>query len=195
MFVTIDGPNGVGKTSVVSELTERLRRRGSSVTSVREPSGSDVGRFARQNESHLVGRPLAALVIADRYLQIETEIKPVLESGATVVSDRYVASTLVLQRLDGLSPELLWEMSRDVLIPDLTVVLTATVTTLSQRLSRRSRLSRFEQMPGIAEREVAYYKAAVHTMRDAGFRVVVLDTEGCEVSRVVDRVIEEMDRT
>lgn len=192
MFVTVDGPNGVGKSTIVAQLAEALQQRGHAVTQVREPSQSDVGVLARQHEEHLVGMPLAALVIADRYWQIETEIKPVLAQGGTVISDRYVAATLVLQRLDGLSLDLLWEMSRCVIVPDLSVLLAADAATLASRLSTRDQLSRFEKMARSAEQELAHYADAARLLRDAGYRLLSLDTDTLDVGTIIDRIVEEI---
>jgi dTMP kinase len=195
VFITIDGPNGVGKTSVSIELATRLRQRGLPVTLVRQPSDSELGSYTRAHHQNLTGWPLAALVVADRHIQIENEIKPALTAGATVISDRYVASTLVLQRLDGLDPAVIWEVSGHVLVPDLNILLTADVPTLYARLTSRGRVSRFDQMDQIAEREVIYYVEAAEVLRRAGYRVAILDTDRVPVSGVVDRVLDEVDRT
>ncbi|MFF3404382.1 dTMP kinase [Streptomyces sp. NPDC002659] len=56
---------------------------------------------------------------------MEHEIKPSLKAGDTVICDRYVASTLVLQRLDGVSLKFLLDLNADILMPDLAVILTA----------------------------------------------------------------------
>jgi dTMP kinase len=191
VFVTFDGPNGVGKTSASRRLGGVLRETGISVDVLREPSDSEVGTFAREHDD-LVGMPLAALVVADRYVQIERDIKPALSAERTVVCDRYVASTLVLQRIDGLDPAVLWEMNAQALIPDLSVVLFASAPTLYRRLAQRGRVSRFDRMEGIAELELAYYRDATLFLREAGYRILVLDTDDISVAEVVDRVFREM---
>jgi dTMP kinase len=117
--------------------------------------------MARERKHELTGWPLALLVIADRYLQKRDEIEPALAAGRTVIVDRYVASTLVLQRLDGLNPKVLWEINAQARRPDLTVVLQADPDTLRDRLRHRSRHSRFEPMPDSAAREMRFYAEAI----------------------------------
>ncbi|MGH7193412.1 MAG: dTMP kinase [Candidatus Saccharimonadales bacterium] len=194
MFVTVDGPNGVGKTSVCRTLGARLQKRNIPVTLIREPSESSVGRFARQHQDELVGMPLAALVVADRYLQVETEIKPGLNAGVTVVCDRYVASTLVLQRIDGIDVDVLWQMNAQVLVPDLYVILSASAPTVYSRLEQRGRISRFERLSGIAELEITYFHDARRVLADAGYRVLVIDTDQLSIDRVVEQIEQEMSR-
>jgi thymidylate kinase-like protein len=53
-----------------------------------------------------LGHALACLYAADRYHHVETEIRPRIEAGAIVITDRYIPSGLVIQRFDGVDPEL-----------------------------------------------------------------------------------------
>ncbi|WP_419908265.1 dTMP kinase [Candidatus Poriferisodalis sp.] len=178
IFVAIDGPNGVGKTTIVSELAGELRSRGADVLTLRQPSDSELGRFARSFESRLSGLSLAILVVADRLVQVATDIEPALAEGRIVLCDRHIASTLVLQRLDGLDLPSLWQMNADVLMPDLQVILLASPEVLRSRLDARSRSSRFEQSEGIEEREVHYYEEAIDWLKSKGLSVITADTGG-----------------
>lgn len=178
LFVVIDGPNGAGKTTLCQELLAAYEANNQSrPLLLRQPSDTDLGRLARHAEEAMHGWPLATLVIADRYLQTESEIRPTLLAGQDVICDRYVASTLVLQRLDGLDPELLWLMSSQVLIPDLTVIASANPDTLRQRLAGRATLSRFERTLENADREVSYFEDAATFIEGQGFRVLRLGTD------------------
>jgi dTMP kinase len=178
VFITVDGPNGVGKTTLIHALANLLRASGNDVVVLRQPSDSDLGNFARNNEQRLTGMALAALVVADRYLQIDTAIKPNLAEGRIVLCDRYVASTLALQRLDGLPLDVLWDMNSQALVPDLSVLLIADPAIIEQRLDERGRKSRFERMDGIAAREVAYFKEAFELLRRVGYKTLeVVTTE------------------
>lgn len=172
----MDGPNGVGKTTLIHALANLLRACGNDVTVLKQPSDSDLGNFARNSEQRLTGMALAALVVADRYLQIETAIKPRLDEGCIVLCNRYVASTLALQRLDGLPLDVLWDMNSQALVPDLSVLLTADPAIIEQRLDERGRQSRFERMDGIAAREVAYFKEAFQLLRRVGYTTLEVAT-------------------
>ena len=88
---------------------------------------------------------LACLCAADRHHQLEVEIKPALRQGKVVVCDRYVASSLVLQGLDGLSSDTVWQLNHGVYCPDLTVILNADPQVLDSRLRGRGGHSRVLQ--------------------------------------------------
>lgn len=195
MFITLDGPNGVGKTTAAHALAERLRSAGVEVTLLRQPSDSELGNFARSSEQQLTGMALAAVVVADRYLQLETAIKPALAAGHTVLCDRYVASTLVLQRLDGLDLDVLWSMNALALVPDLSVLLTADAFTIERRLNERGRTSRFERMDGIAALEVAYFKEAFDLLRQVGYETLELSTGALSAEAIADAIGAAVDGT
>jgi dTMP kinase len=188
MFITIDGPNAVGKSTTAARLAETLAEDGTPVHRTRQPSHGAVGKFAREHEQDLRGWPLAALVVADRYLQLHKEIGPALAAGSTVVCDRYIASTLVLQRIDQLDRTVLREMNAAALKPDLAVVLLAEPRLLHDRLARRGRLSRFEQMPNIAELEHRLYNEAVEDLQELGHPTLVIECTGLSVDQVATRI-------
>lgn len=178
MFITLDGPNGVGKSTVASLLSDLLRANGNDVKLLRQPSDSDLGNFARRSEGKLHGLGLAAVVVADRYLQIDAEIKPALAAGRVVLCDRYVASTLALQRLDDVSIDVLWDLNSEVLVPDLSVLLTADAATIDQRLTERGRVTRFELVHDLAVRELMYFEEAFQMLKSKGYRTAEISTTG-----------------
>jgi dTMP kinase len=184
MFVTLDGPNGVGKSAVARRLAERLTGSGASVLQTREPSESSAGRLALDAEARLHGWPLAVLVVADRYLHVWSEIAPALASGTAVVCDRYVASTLVLQRLDGMDRQILRDMNAEAMKPDLAVVLLADPQLLGQRLAARSRLSRFERMQDVSRLEDRLYIEAADDLTLLGHSTMTLDCSSLSIDEV-----------
>ncbi|HEY3368884.1 MAG TPA: dTMP kinase [Symbiobacteriaceae bacterium] len=191
-FIVIDGPNGVGKTTVASEVARRLRDRGLDVLLTSEPTNSPLGESVRDWERSYRGRTYACLIAADRYYHLENEVLPATEQGQVVISARYVISSLVLQRLDGVSMDFVWALNSEALRPDLTVVLTAPPETLANRLSARGSLSWFEQqVTRVAELE-AYPQAAVF-LEKQGQRVLVLDNGNTPLDAVVDRIIMAID--
>lgn len=176
MFVAIDGPNGAGKTTTILALVRLLEERGRKVSSVRQPSDTDLGRFIRKAEGRYDGLTLAALVVADRVHLVDTVIRPALDAGQLVITDRHIASTLALQQLDGLDIDLLWRLNAGVLKPDLSVFLDAPPSVLEQRLDRRGRTSRFEHVHDISARERQHFAQAAGLMREAGIRILEVST-------------------
>jgi dTMP kinase len=121
-FAAVDGPSGIGKTTITSLLVSRLTARGYPVAATKEPTATALGNLARFGTDDYHGLTLACLVVADRYHHLEHEIRLALQAGQFVLCDRYVASSLVLLRLDGVPPEFLWQLNQHADRPDLTVL-------------------------------------------------------------------------
>lgn len=166
-FITIDGPNGVGKSTIITHLKARLGAKGIQPVLTAEPTRTALGLFIREQQEHYRGRALACLVAADRYAHIEHEIKPALDKGQLVISDRYVLSSLVYQILDGVSTEFVLALNKDIIIPHLSILLTASVGTLADRLNARPDLTRFEREHQMSEGVL--YEKALATMAGMGF--------------------------
>ncbi|SEO55408.1 dTMP kinase [Actinacidiphila rubida] len=175
-FVTIDGPGGVGKSSTTAALVALLQERGEHVHATTEPSRSRLGQFIRENADDFNGPTLACLVVADRHQHVAQEIVPRLEAGVTVVCDRYVASTLVLQRLDGVPKQYLLDLNAGIRMPDLAVVLTADPRTIAGRVAERGATHRFNRDPSAPDRETALYAEAVEMLWSMNVPVLTIDT-------------------
>ncbi|MGW4033326.1 dTMP kinase [Streptomyces sp. NPDC004838] len=193
-FITIDGPGGVGKSTVTAAVAGLLQDDCPPVCRTREPSDTALGRLARNGTDDYLGMSMACLIAADRYAHLEHEIRPALARGAMVVCDRYVASSLVLQVLDGVGRDVVWELNRHADMPDLAVILNARADVIEKRLAGRGAHSRYERQPGSTERECAAFREAARFLMAAGVRVLQLDasTEGPEeVARAVVAAVKE----
>lgn len=175
LFVSIDGPGGAGKTTIVRHLAQTLVAEGEHVHVTAEPSSGPIGRLASELTETVTGHALACLYAADRYHHVETEIKPRLKTGHTVISDRYVASGLVIQRFDGVDPMFLWQLNEEAEQPDLAVILEADPDVIAERLNERGRHNRFQRTPGSSHTEVEFYRQAKETLHSAGFEVLQVD--------------------
>jgi len=101
MFISLEGPDGVGKTTQVALLAERLRAAGVAVVECREPGGTDLGERVRAlllgGDVAISDRSEALLFAAARAQLVDEVIRPALAEGAWVVCDRFIDSSLVYQ--------------------------------------------------------------------------------------------------
>jgi len=175
MFVSVDGPSGAGKSTIVRHLAQLLVAAGEAVHVTAEPSNGPIGQLCRELTETVTGHALACLYAADRYHHIETEIRPLTESGKTVISDRYVPSGLIMQRFDGIDPAFLWQLNAEADRPDLAVILEADPEVIAQRLAERGPHNRFQLTPGSSHAEVHFYQQATERLIQAGFDVFRVD--------------------
>ncbi|MEE1740190.1 dTMP kinase [Streptomyces sp. BE147] len=190
MFITLDGPSGVGKSTTVRALHDELILRSLTVRRTSEPSGGDIGRFIRNHFHHIRGHALACLVAADRYEHVAHEIQPWLAEGDTVVCDRYIASTLVMQRLDGVPLKFLLALTADAPRPDLAVILTADADLIAQRIADRGPANRFHRDPTAPAREVGLYSETAQALVAAGVRVLTVDTGAFTPGEIAERIAD-----
>lgn len=177
IFITIEGPNGVGKTTFIDSLKNALAPR--TVYTTKEPSPTDFGRYVKNNEGALHGKSYAYLIAAERCNHIENYVIPALKKYDIVLCDRYVESSLVLQYYDGVSLDFIWKLNEDFLVPNLSIILIAQSDNLSSRLSQRESLSEFEKVISRSE-EVKLYLNAYHYIKQKGFNPIILNNDTLE---------------
>lgn len=190
-LVTIDGPVGVGKT-VVADLTgTRLAEDGFSVAVTRQPSDSAMGKLARASTYDLHGLPLSFLMAADRYHHQDHVITPALKAGQVVVCDRYVATALVLDQLDGAEPEFIWNIYRYMRWPDLAMILTGDPAVCRRRAADRGIYSRFHDGGAVAATtEAALYARTCDLLTRYGYPIEVLDIDDHTAEQVAGGVLQ-----
>jgi dTMP kinase len=147
VFITIEGIEGSGKSTQACLLAEYLRGAHLPVTETREPGGTEIGEMVRGILLSPSARALSAetellLILACRADHVERVVKPALEHGDIVCSDRYADATIVYQ---GFGREMdlgllrkLNEVATGGLAPDLTLLLDLDVETGLQRVAQRS---------------------------------------------------------
>jgi dTMP kinase len=144
-FVSIDGPNGVGKSTLIEAIKIKMESLGYIVYTTKEPTNTELGRFIRRFAEEHSGISLACLVAADRYEHIVNEIVPELKKGRLVITDRYVLSSLILQEIYGVSDIFILNSNAEIIKPDLQLAVFADEDVLQKRLSERNILTRFEK--------------------------------------------------
>ena len=132
MFITLEGPEGSGKTSHIPHLVEYLREKGHTVFPTREPGGTSIGEQIREvlhnlKNAEMHPRTETLLYQAARAQIVEQIIRPRLTAGEIVLSDRYADSTIAYQgyghQQDLEQVRALVQYATGGLIPDLTILL------------------------------------------------------------------------
>jgi len=132
VFITLEGPDGSGKTTQARLLAEWLREQGHEVVLTREPGGTDIGDQIRAvlhdpRNTTMDARTEILLYSASRAQHVAQRIRPALAAGKIVISDRYADSTLAYQGYGrGLDLEALRTITGFAtggLTPDLTLCL------------------------------------------------------------------------
>lgn len=198
-FVTLEGVDGSGKSTVLSHLGQALAAQGYPVVLTREPGGTNIGRAIRAvllDVESTGMSPLceAMLYAADRAQHVAEVIRPALEAGNLVLCDRFTDSTLAYQSfgrgLERAWVEQLCEVAADGLVPDKTLLLDLPVEEGFRRLAHR----RATQDEGRREARLDEETIAFHRRVYAGYRVLAEASPNRFVIVDASRPVEEVVR-
>ncbi|MEV5339501.1 dTMP kinase [Streptomyces sp. NPDC052676] len=162
-FIALEGGDGAGKSTQAEALAEWIRAKGHEVVVTREPGATPVGKRLRSilldvSSAGLSHRAEALLYAADRAEHVDTVVRPALERGAVVISDRYIDSSVAYQGAGrDLSPTEVARINRwatNGLVPHLTVLLDVAPETARER---------FTEAPDRLESEPAEFHARVRS--------------------------------
>lgn len=190
LFVAFDGPNGVGKSTLIEYTRAALEEQGIKVWVTKEPTDTLLGNFTRQIAETLESESLTCLVTADRYQHLSNEIIPKLKDKNVVLTDRYILSSLILQRMDNVDVNFILEINRNVIQPDIQIVVTATQDIIQARLNERKQLTRFERGKRTSE-EIHFLKEGVEILSDIGVETTIIENSGdlsVNISTIVKRI-------
>jgi dTMP kinase len=204
-FVSLEGPDGAGKSRAAARLAEHLRARGRAVTLTREPGGTRLGEQIREillDRGSVERSPQADALLfnAARSQLVHEVIRPAINRGDVVICDRFAASTLAYQGygagVEVASLRLMESLAVDGTRPDLVLLLDAPVEVgLARRGSGDpSQLTRFEDSArhdrAFHERVRGGYLALAET--DPGrWRVIDADREPDAIDTELFRVVDE----
>lgn len=175
ILVSIDGPGGSGKSTVAGITAELLTENGLAVCETTEPTRTPLGKLIRAGTDEYTGMALACLVAGDRHHHLAAEIRPALAAGQVVLCDRYVPSSLVLQRMDGISWDVIRQLNDGTDQPALAVILNGAPEVIAARLGARGGHSRFERQPGSSHTESRLYHDTAQRLTKEGWPVCVVD--------------------
>lgn len=154
LFITLEGPEGAGKSTNRDYLADRLREHGIDVLLTREPGGTPLAERIRELLLTPCDEAMAAdtellLVFAARAQHLHAVIRPALEQGRVVICDRFTDATYAYQGGGrGLSEARIAQLESFVqgeLRPDLTLIFDLPIEVGLSRAAARGRLDRFEQ--------------------------------------------------
>ena len=189
LFVTFEGSEGCGKSTQISLLAAWLRERGHAAVLTREPGGTPAGDAIRHLLQHapeghgLVPEAELFLFAASRAQLVREVIRPALEAGRVVISDRFHDSTAVYQgiarRLDPTMTRTVNSFAIGDTLPDVTFLLDMDAREAFQRLHKRDReRDRMESEP------LDFYEAVregyLRAARAESGRFVLLDANRTE---------------
>lgn len=207
-FITFEGIDGSGKSTQMRMLASELRLRGHEVVSTREPGGTPLGTRIRSLVLDVEEQvdPLAELLLyaADRAQHVRTLVRPALDSGHVVLSDRYADATVAFQGAGrGFPDELIADvvaLATGGLKPDMTLIFDLTVDESQRRAAHRTHKGR--DMDRLDAEDAAFHTR----VRDAYLKIAhaeperirIIDASGSvqetqsQVMRLVMPLIEQM---
>ena len=200
-FITIEGSEGLGKSTQLARVVAGLEAAGIPVDVTREPGGTPMaetirGMLIEHGEEPMPASAEVLLMFAARALHVQNRIRPALEAGTWVVSDRFVDASRAYQGGGRCIPEgtieTLASLALDGLEPDVTLLLDAPVEVGLARAAARGEADRFEvEQQAFFERVRAAYLAVVHANPD---RFIVIDASGDvdTVGEAVDAAVQEI---
>lgn len=198
-FVTFEGGDGAGKTTLVKSLAHILQERGQSFITTRAPGGTPLGQHIRElllhgQETSLAKRAEFYLFLADRAQHVEQVIRPALEDGCVVLCDRFNDSTVAYQGYArGLSEEKVaaeCAFACNGIQPDCTFYLDIAPEVSRERARKKGRHDRIES------ESLAFHEAIrasfLHIAKREPQRVIVLNA-ACSPEEVQQQALEKLD--
>lgn len=169
IFISMEGPDGSGKSTQISLLKEYLEANGYDVIITREPGGTEISEAIRQvilNKDYTAMSPVTEMLLyASARAQLIAElVGPALESGKAVISDRFVDSSLVYQGMArGLGVDTVYEVNKLAIgkyMPDVTFHLDLPAEVGISRKKDQKELDRMEL------ESLEFHKAVAQGYRD-----------------------------
>ncbi|THA48940.1 dTMP kinase [Streptomyces sp. A1136] len=198
-FIALEGGDGAGKSTQVEALADWIRGKGHEVVVTREPGATPVGKRLRSilldvSSAGLSNRAEALLYAADRAEHVDTVVRPALERGAVVITDRYIDSSVAYQGAGrDLSPTEIARISRWAtggLVPNLTVLLDVSPETARERFTEAP--DRLESEPTEFHQRVRAGFLTLAAADPGRYLVVDAGQEPASVTTVVRHRLDRM---
>ena len=196
----MEGPDGSGKTTQMALLANVLTVEGLEVVQTREPGGTPLADRIRAlvlDPAHdkMTARTEALLYMAARAQHTAELIRPAMDRGAVVISDRYADSTLVYQGIARGLPmdSLIWlnRFATEELTPDLTLLLDCDTERLARRVANRGNQDRLEKEDPEFHRKVREGFLLLAAQNPDRFRVIDADRTVESIQKEIQRCVQE----
>ena len=198
MFISLDGIDGAGKSTQIDLLRQYLESKGTTVACFRDPGSTKLGEAVREILLHREDIPLAntsemLLYMAARAQLVAEQLRPALQSGTTVICDRYLLANVVYQGVaGGMNVDELWSVGKCAtggLAPDITIVLDLDPAVAVKRLQRGP--DRLEN------RGIEYFRRVrqgfLDQISNAGGQTTVVDAKQ-DIKQILQQIIAFVDR-
>lgn len=197
-FITFEGVDGAGKSTHLQWFADALRQRGIDLLVTREPGGTPLGEKLREI---LLNQPMhaeteALLMFAARHEHVEQVIRPALQRGTWVISDRFSDASFAYQGGGRAVPlaklEQLEQWVHGDLQPDLTLLFDIPIEVARQRLSNNASLDRFEQERGDFFERVRQAYLARAAKSPQRFAVIRAEKTMTEVQQELSKIVASL---
>lgn len=196
-FITIEGPDGAGKTSVVQALVAKLQAEGvSEIVMTREPGGIKIAEQIRRvildvENTEMDARTEALLFAASRRQHLVEKILPALEAGKLVICDRFVDSSMAYQGVArNIQTELIWEINHFAIedhLPDMTFLIDVPAEVGLERIYQAKGQRQFDRLD---QEDVSFHnlvREAFLSFEKETERIVLIDG-----TQTIEKVMESI---
>lgn len=180
MFITFEGIDGCGKSSIIIEIAELLKNIGYNVFVTREPGGTDISEKIREiiiKSEKMDGITEGLLYAASRRQHIVEKINPSLERKEIVISDRYIDSSLAYQGIGrniGIEQILkINSINNKILWPNITFLLDIDPIIALERIKKRNKNDRFDKESILFHNKIR--KAFLQIAKKYNNRIIIIN--------------------
>ncbi|NLM12745.1 MAG: dTMP kinase [Epulopiscium sp.] len=200
LFISMEGPDGSGKTTQIELLKEYFLNKGYEVIITREPGGTQISEKIRDiildvNNKALSNMTEALLYAASRAQHVEEKIKPALENGKIVISDRFVDSSIVYQGYArGIGIDIVESINNFAIqgfMPDITFFFDIEPEFAMKRKAKQKSLDRLEQEHILFHNKV--YEGYKILLKKYPKRIKSIDARQ-SIDNIFEQIIKEVSR-
>lgn len=201
-FISIEGPDGSGKTTLINALKKELEDRQIDLITTREPGGSPIAEQIREiildvNHTNMDYRTEALLFAAQRRQHLVEKIIPAINQGQMVITDRFVDSSMVYQGVARKLPlDLVWQINQFAIedyMPDLTLLIDVPTDIGLNRIYKAQGKRQFDRLDQESKEFHQMVRQAFLNFAEKDPRIILVDGKQAieKVTQECLRILEE----